>query len=335
MRFRSAGDGNGMTDEEIAELKRKLDLPEPVLEFLRHQPRWDSVTVGFVVVAFSVLAALLLFVPIGALYLYNIGRMLVDAGYLPHDTLLFDQDLMTFAVPLVIGGIGGALMAYLLFRLCTRLSPSLYYRTIASGLHPTTRNRRGSAMPKFRGGVLAFTRSMLDGINRNLHPKEYLKRYESRKTALLALSVLLLYLLAAGLFTLNITSLTRVTPRGVGVSLDFANGIAHYEWRDIVGIETGCSTIHRVGGRYSVASTDHIVKYSLQLNDDRKIDVGTYNPLGRTWLDALETIDSKLAELNVPKSKGDFDRKCIAAKRRQFGRWGFERLERVLRGDAA
>lgn len=327
MSDRSGGEVRSMTDEELALLKRKLELPDQVLEFLGSQPRLtmqsDAVIILVLMFSFSALAATLFVLPLGVWALSDVGKLLVDAGLLPQNTLLFDQGSGAMIAAIIIAGFGGIFLTVYLYHLLLRGNASLYYKSVASNLYPIL-HVRGHKGLKHEGPLRYFTRWLLRGTDKNLPPREYLKRYERRFSTVWACAALVLYLVAFALLAIDIKGIARVTPEGVALSEPFGTGTVSYTWLDVVGIGTGCSMTRRKGpGSYE---TNYLIRFS----DKRLVDLGSYMPLHTTRLDALETVDRKLTALGIPKVQGNFDQGCMNMYRRRYGRDDFERLRQIL-----
>ncbi|MFP3942940.1 MAG: hypothetical protein ACLFWF_03555 [Alphaproteobacteria bacterium] len=318
-----ANNSQTMNEEELEELRAKLDLPEQVLEFLGRQPRLtvaaDTVTVSSLVVIFPALAAALCVTPMTVWLLGDFGKSLVDAGLLPPDTLLFERGSTGIITAILLAGIGGMILSYYVYRLCTRLNPSLYFKSIAALLHPTI-HFQGTSGPKYEGPFGAFAKWLLRGMNRNLPAREYLKRSERRYTAVWGCLALAFYLLAAGALAFDLGGIGRVTPQGVALSS--FGGAANYRWQDVAGIGTECSA-------WEDKRLKTAVRYYLKFTDDRVVNLGAFRPLNTTWLDAMDTVDRKLAALGVPKTGVDLDERCLKAKRRVHGE-EFDRFWRIL-----
>lgn len=312
-----------MTDEELVWLKAKLDLPDKVIEFLRRQPLPANTTIVAGLAIGAGFSAILAVLPAAGIFILDFGGFLADAGFLARNTIMFDQGLEALLGAIIFGIIGAPFLSFYLYRLWIRQNSSLYYKSIAFSLYSLVYiPQKGQS----RSGLLTLplAKWLLRGIDKNLPPQKYLNGFERRLAALLARPALIAYLAAFAALMLSLNSMTQVTPNGITMSPYFSVRNQNYQWQDIVSIRTGCSTVR---DRKNVS---HRVTYHLQFGDGRIVNLGSYTPLGATWLEALETVDGKLAAFGVSRIKENFDQGCLDAQRRSLGPQDYERLMQIL-----
>ena len=299
---------------------RDAGVPEPVVEYLKHQKLSQSIYHGTEFLFIFVMAAGLI---AGMRYLWpylnGMTAQFAQARAQEIEGLLYDYN---FGLSLILGILGWIFAAGAPFLFAQLISPRLLANSFVFGTVAGLKLR----------ATRWIVRKILTHARNESDPARYVRRAELRWAWVFTLAGALPFAIG-GMILVREQRAHEIYTSTTYVHSPLLpwKSTAPRPWSTAVAVETGCNHIEREG-----KISDDII-YEVRFPDGATTRLGDATPLQGSWLDAVEKIDSLLVASGVEFAHWSWlDRDpthplCITALRERFPGAEFGRVQRLLR----